>query len=226
MSCCVTLSRASRHQTLRHSVTPPHNTTQQRDFPFPFIITANLCRSRGAPPDLGQYPAATVNIIQKSTEKYSRTMSLAPFSSLSFELTPLENVRQESFIIGVDPPYERDGLEAVLEAILGEDFFERNKFRLFLAVVIIIVCLLFSCCIFFLRKTCGKCPASKERRSFRQISVSDKMLESGLQQETFQFMPLKALSPLDMDTSYLDQDLPDYEQLQLRRIDPNKLSSY
>ena len=34
MSCCVTLSRASRHQTLRHSVTPQHNTTARLSISF------------------------------------------------------------------------------------------------------------------------------------------------------------------------------------------------
>ena len=49
------------------------------------------------------------------------------------------------------------------------------------------------------------------------------MLESGLPQETFQFMPLKALSPLDISISYQDEDLPDYEQLQMKKIDPSRL---
>ena len=165
------------------------------------------------------------------------------FSNVELDLTPLENVeidlnlpqlatnfRQERFIIGVDKPQEEEGLESVLELMLGEDFFERNMFRLFLAVVIIILCLLISCCCFLLRKSCGKCGQSNnssERKRFRQISVgSDKVhhLESGLQQETFQFMPLKALSPLEISVSYQDQaDLPDYEQLQMKKIDPNKL---
>ena len=143
---------------------------------------------------------------------------------LSIEPIPLNEVQQERFIIGVDPPFERDGLEEVLEIILGEDFFERHKFRLFLAAVIIILCLLISCCCFLCRKTCGKCPATKDQKRFRQISTrSDKMLESGLPQETFQFMPLKALSPLDISISYQDQDLPDYEQLQMKKIDPSRL---
>ena len=137
---------------------------------------------------------------------------------------PFTKLRQERFIIGVDPPFERDGLEAVLENILGEDFFERYKFRLFLGVIIIVVCLLISCCWLLFRKSCGKCSASKdERRRFRQISVSDKILEVGQEQETFQFMPLKALSPLDISISYQDQDLPDYEQLQMKKIDPSRL---
>ena len=59
-----------------------------------------------------------------------------------WNLTP----KTEQFIIGLDEPlYEKDALELILESLLGEDFFERNKFRLFLAVVIIIVCLIFSC---------------------------------------------------------------------------------
>ena len=138
-------------------------------------------------------------------------------------LDPETKLRQERFIIGVDPPFERDGLEAVLENILGEDFFERYKFRLFLGVIIIVVCLLISCCWLLFRKSCGKCFASKERRRFGQISVSDKILEAGQEQETFQFMPLKALSPLDISISYHDQDLPDYEQLQMKKIDPSRL---
>ena len=138
-------------------------------------------------------------------------------------LGPETKLRQERFIIGVDPPFERDGLEAVLENILGEDFFERYKFRLFLGVIIIVVCLLISCCWLLFRKSCGKCFASKERRRFGQISVSDKILEAGQEQETFQFMPLKALSPLDISISYHDQDLPDYEQLQMKKIDPSRL---
>ena len=156
-------------------------------------------------------------------------LDLTPLENLEidFNLSPMSNFRQERFIIGVDKPYEKDGLEAFLEAMLGEDFFERNKFRLFLGVVIIGVCLLVSCCFFLLRKACGKCGHSnEEERRFRQISVSDKIvhLESGLQQETFQFMPLKALSPLDISISYQDEaDLPDYEQLQMKKIDPNKL---
>ena len=155
-------------------------------------------------------------------------LDLTPLENLEidFNLSPMSNFRQERFIIGVDKPYEKDGLEAVLEAMLGEDFFERNKFRLFLGVVIILVCLLVSCFCCLLRKTCGKCGHSNEERRFQQISVSDKIvhLESGLQQETFQFMPLKALSPHDISISYQDEaDLPDYEQLQMKKIDPNKL---
>ena len=53
--------------------------------------------------------------------------------------------------------------------------------------------------------------------------MSDKILEAGQEQETFQFMPLKALSPLDISISYHDQDLPDYEQLQMKKIDPSRL---
>ena len=138
-----------------------------------------------------------------------------------WDLTP----KKEQFIIGVDEPiYEKDAIELILESLLGEDFFERNKFRLFLAVVIIIVCLIFSCCLLCFRKTCSKCPDSRERKRFRQISISDKILESGLTQETFQFMPLKALSPLDVNMSYdEEEDLPDYEQLQKKKLDPNKL---
>ena len=132
--------------------------------------------------------------------------------------------KKEHFIIGVDQPlYEKDALEMILESLLGEDFFERNKFRLFLAVVIIIVCLIFSCCVLFFRKTCSKCPDSRVRNRFRQISISDKILESGITQETFQFMPLKALSPLDLNMSREEEDLPDYEQLQRKKLDPNKL---
>ena len=137
-----------------------------------------------------------------------------------WELAP----KKEQFIIGVDEPiYEKDAIELILESLLGEDFFERNKFRLFLAVVIIIVCLIFSCCLLCFRKTCSKCPDSRERKRFRQISISDKILESGLTQETFQFMPLKALSPLDLTMSYDEEALPDYEQLQMKKLDPNKL---
>ena len=156
-------------------------------------------------------------------------------TKIEFDLKPL-NVkmphRPERFIIGVDQPFiseERDGLEDSLQTLLGEDFFERNKFKLFLAVVIIFFCLILSCIVFVLRKTFKKCvgPDDKSQR-LRQLSqVSDKMLELGLPQETFQFMPLKALSPLSSsqgpDLSYEDKELPDYDQLQNRRIDPNKL---
>ena len=90
-------------------------------------------------------------------------------------------------------------------------------------------CFLYLVLIFVLRKTFKKCvgPDDKSQR-LRQLSqVSDKMLELGLPQETFQFMPLKALSPLSSsqgpDLSYEDKELPDYDQLQNRRIDPNKL---
>lgn len=158
-------------------------------------------------------------------------------TKIEFDLKPL-NVkmpnRPERFIIGVDQPFiseERDGLEESLQTLLGEDFFERNKFKLFLAVVIIIFCLILSCIVFVLRKTFLKCvgPGDKSQRLRQMSQVSDKMLESGLglPQETFQFMPLKALSPLSSsrgpDLSYEDQELPDYDQLQNRRIDPNKL---
>ena len=158
-------------------------------------------------------------------------------TKIEFDLKPL-NVkmphRPERFIIGVDQPFiseERDGLEDSLQTLLGEDFFERNKFRLFLAVVIITLCLIFSCFVLVLRKICQKCVQYDDRKQrLRQMSrVSDKMLESGLglPQETFQFMPLKALSPLSSsqgpDLSYEDKELPDYDQLQNRRIDPNKL---
>jgi len=139
---------------------------------------------------------------------------------------PLDNIIQERFIIGVDPPFEKDGLEEILETILGEDFFEKNKFSLFLATIIIVICLLISCCCFCARKTFRKCPSNERRKRFRQISIqSDKMLESGLPQETFQFMPLKALSPLDITSSYRDQDLPDYEVLQMKRIEPSRLNN-
>ena len=158
-------------------------------------------------------------------------------TKIEFDLKPLNvkmSKRPERFIIGVDPPFALEkggGLEEALESLLGEDFFERNKFRLFLAFVIIIFCLIFSCFVLVLRKSCRKCVQPDDRRQRRrQMSrVSDKMLESGLglPQETFQFMPLKALSPLSSsqgpDLSYEDQELPDYDQLQKRRIDPNKL---
>ena len=158
-------------------------------------------------------------------------------TKIEFDLKPL-NVkmpnRPERFIIGVDQPFtleERDSLEESLQNLLGEDFFERNKFKLFLAAVIIIFCLILSCVVFVLRKTFLKCVEPDDKRQkLRQMSqVSDKMLESGLgmPQETFQFMPLKALSPLSSsqgpDLSYEDQELPDYDQLQNRRIDPSKL---
>ena len=158
-------------------------------------------------------------------------------TKIEFDLKPLNvkmSKRPERFIIGVDPPFaleEKDGLEEALESLLGEDFFERNKFRLFLAVVIITFCLILSCFVLVLRKSCKKCVRPDDRKQrLRQMSrVSDKMLESGLglPQETFQFMPLKALSPLSSsqgpDLSYEDQELPDYDQLQNRRIDPSKL---
>ena len=158
-------------------------------------------------------------------------------TKIEFDLKPL-NVkmpnRPERFIIGVDQPFtseERDSLEESLQNLLGEDFFERNKFKLFLAAVIIIFCLILSCVVFVLRKTFLKCVEPDDKRQkLRQMSqVSDKMLESGLglPQETFQFMPLKALSPLissqGPDLSYEDRELPDYDQLQNRRIDPNML---
>ena len=158
-------------------------------------------------------------------------------TKIEFDLKPL-NVkmpnRPERFIIGVDQPFtleERDSLEESLQNLLGEDFFERNKFKLFLAAVIIIFCLILSCVVFVLRKTFLKCVEPDDKRQkLRQMSqVSDKMLESGLgmPQETFQFMPLKALSPLissqGPDLSYEDRELPDYDQLQNRRIDPTML---
>ena len=158
-------------------------------------------------------------------------------TKIEFDLKPL-NVkmpnRPERFIIGVDQPFtseERDSLEESLQNLLGEDFFERNKFKLFLAAVIIIFCLILSCVVFVLRKTFLKCVEPDDKRQkLRQMSqVSDKMLESGLgmPQETFQFMPLKALSPLissqGPDLSYEDKELPDYDQLQNRRIDPTML---
>ena len=44
-------------------------------------------------------------------------------------------------------------------------------------------------------------------------------------QETFQFMPLKALSPLytDFDFDFQDDELPDYSQLQKKTIFPEVL---
>ena len=138
----------------------------------------------------------------------------------------LNDAKQEAFIIGVDKSFlpQKSKLENDLEDIFGTDFFEKNKFQLFLGLIIISACLVLSCLAFSCSKA-WKIWKRQPRRHLRPISFTDKFLESGMPQETFQFMPLKALSPLytDFDFDFQDDELPDYSQLQKKTIFPEVL---
>ena len=142
------------------------------------------------------------------------------------EYPDLSDVHQEAFIIGVDKSFlpKTSKLEKDLEKLFGHDFFKKNKFQLFLALIIISLCLLLSCLAFSCSKLWKSC-RGQQRRPFRPFSFTERFLDSGsgIHQETFQFMPLKALSPLYTDFDFDDEELPDYSQLQKKTIIPEVL---
>ena len=144
---------------------------------------------------------------------------------MEYPFESLNDVAKEAFIIGVDQSFipESNKLEQDLENIFGRGFFENNKFQLFLAFIVVSSCLVLCCCIFSCKKALMKWK-KHPRKPFRPISFTDKFLESGMPQETFQFMPLRALSPLmSPDFEFDDEELPDYSQLQGKKIYPNDL---
>ena len=140
------------------------------------------------------------------------------------EYPNLNEVAKEKFIIGVDKsdiPVSNK-IEKDLEKMFGQDFFEKNKFQLFLALIVTCFCFILCFCVFTFKRAWRKWK-SKPRKPFRPISWTDKFLESGLPQETFQFMPLRALSPNPTEFEFYDEDLPDYTHLQGKKIYPNNL---
>ena len=135
------------------------------------------------------------------------------------------NARHEAFIIGVDKSFEpqKSKLERDLESVFGKDFFEKHKFQLFFVLIIISICIGVTCVVFVCCKARKIFKRRPGRRPLRIFSFTDKFLESGLPQETFQFMPLKALSPMYTDFDFEDEDLPDYSQLKKKTIVPDIL---
>ena len=137
----------------------------------------------------------------------------------------LNDVKKEAFIIGVDKPFppQTSKLERDLENLFGKNFFEKNKFQLFFGLLVITACLVASCLAYICCKTL-KTWKRRPGRSLRPLSFTDRFLESaGVPQETFQFMPLKALSPVHAEFEFEEDELPDYSQLQKKTIFPDIL---